>query len=172
MQDRIYLGHLNNYNLLGEFVLHFEKNIFIELKEKEPVFIEIDNRLVPFFIKEFKRKSKNSAIISFDDIITTERLEKVVGNKVFAIDKDQEVEIEEKDFDVTDLVGFTLFDTQKGEIGIVKEVNIYSYNIILAVFKGRKEILVPYAKEIILDIDFDKKSIQAELPEGLLDLYI
>ncbi|HBF88319.1 MAG TPA: 16S rRNA processing protein RimM [Bacteroidales bacterium] len=174
MQDKLYLGQLNNYNLSGEFVLNFEKNIFHELKEKGLIYIEIDNRLVPFFLLSVKRKSRTAAIVKFDDIITPKRLEKLADCKVYIIDSEEEIIQHDNndDFDINSLIGFSLFDIEKGEIGKVKEINIYSYNVILIVFKGRREILVPYADEIIQEIDFDKKTILANLPEGLLDLYL
>jgi ribosomal 30S subunit maturation factor RimM len=43
-------------------------------------------------------------------------------------------------------------------------------NDLLVVVKGKKEILVPFAKPICLKIDLKRKEILVDLPEGLLEL--
>ena len=61
--------------------------------------------------------------------------------------------------------------TKKGEkVGSVKDLWCIKENDLLVVEKGKREILVPFAKPICLKVNLKRKEILVELPEGLSEL--
>ena len=69
-----------------------------------------------------------------------------------------------------DLVGFDFFDQGKLLGKVTSIYNMTSQNIMVVDHAGA-EILVPMSDEIILNMDTTEKSVQADLPEGLIELY-
>ncbi|NBU93642.1 MAG: ribosome maturation factor RimM, partial [Actinobacteria bacterium] len=58
----------------------------------------------------------------------------------------------------------------KSKLGIVREIVQLPGQDLLSVDSMRGEVLIPMVKQIILSIDVDKKVIQINPPEGLLDV--
>jgi 16S rRNA processing protein RimM len=78
---------------------------------------------------------------------------------------------------VSDLIGCRLVDLNAGgaEIGEVADVDRGSSSTELLVVRRRgaragEELLIPFVKEFLVDIDTAKRRIQMRLPEGLLEI--
>ena len=54
-------------------------------------------------------------------------------------------------------------------IGAVSDVQFGAGEAPLLVVKGEREYLVPYAEEFLKRTDFERRRIEMELPEGLLE---
>jgi len=172
MQNKNYLGRINNSNFKGEFVLFFEDNISKELKIGESVIVEIDGKPIPFFIEEYRTKNNKTALIKFDDIISESRIRKLTNAKVYLYRKSSSKRKSIPKENLDKFIGFKLTDQNHGYIGEVKEVVIYSRNIILSVYHNNKEILIPFDEDIVVDIDEENKTMTSILPEGLLEIYL
>ena len=170
-EELIYIGKLTKiYGNNGEFILKIENQDFKDFKIKEPIFIEINNRSVPFFIKEYSFKGNSSVLILFDDIVTENRTLLLLNRKVFISSvKKTKKKIA---FDIYSLIGFTLFDNNSEQLGEIISVENYNSNIVLEVKYKKKKILVPFNEDLILDLDIKSKQLYLSIPEGLLDLYI
>lgn len=169
-EEMIYIGKLSKiYGNNGEFILKIENQDFKDFKINEPVFIEINNRQVPFFIKEHCFKGNNSILILFDDIVTENRTKLLLNKKVFisTIKKIKKKII----FDIFSLKGFTLFDNNSVQLGEIISVENYSSNVVLEIKYLKKKILIPFNEELITQIDIKKKQLYLIIPDGLLDLY-
>ena len=79
---------------------------------------------------------------------------------------------EERQFYYHEIVGFTVVDTEKGELGPVSQVLEYPTQAILQVMKDKKEILVPILDQVIQSVDRNKKILTITAPEGLIDMYL
>jgi hypothetical protein len=77
-----------------------------------------------------------------------------------------------KQFYYHEIVGFTVVDTEKGELGAVSEVLEYPTQAILQIMHGKKEILIPILDHVIQNVDRDKKILTITAPEGLIDMYL
>ena len=77
-----------------------------------------------------------------------------------------------KAFYFHEVIGFAVLDKSHGEIGTVQDVYEMPLNALLSVKNGEKEILVPLRDEILLSVDREKKVIEIDAPEGLIDLYL
>ena len=74
------------------------------------------------------------------------------------IRREQAVELPEDTYFITDLLGCIVVDTENFEYGTIKEVIKTPNNDVYWV-KGKKEILVPVLKDIVLEINIENRSI-------------
>jgi 16S rRNA processing protein RimM len=71
---------------------------------------------------------------------------------------------------VSDLVGCEVFDRER-QVGTVKDVQFGAGEApLLVIFKGSKEILIPFAQEFVVGIDIAGKRVEMKLPAGMLEL--
>ena len=76
----------------------------------------------------------------------------------------------EGEFLYTDLIGCAVYEIGSGQsLGTVRAIQDYGSAPLLEV-AGAREILIPLARSICLEIDVAAKIIRAKLPEGLTDL--
>ena len=142
-----------------------------ELEKDEPVFVEIDGIPVPFFIREFRFISDDSAIMQLDEIDSSGEASAFVNCRVFADRKRIQPGVEPQDTGYEELEGFRVIDEQHGDSGTLREIVEYTENIIMVVDFENREILIPFHDSIIRDIDYNKRIIKILAPEGLFDLY-
>lgn len=131
--------------------------------EIEYVFLEIQQKLVPFFIQNCNIKG-NNIYIQFDDILNVPQAEKICGLSMFFPKETIEVNEEEHE-----LIGCELYD---GEMFVGKVIDIIEYPM-HAVFEvetpENKELLVPFAEDLIQEIILQERKIIMNLPNGLLE---
>jgi 16S rRNA processing protein RimM len=71
---------------------------------------------------------------------------------------------------VSDLVGCTLLDHER-EVGVVTDVRFGAGEAPLLVVGAEKsELEIPFAQEFLVRVDLDRKHIEMNLPEGLLEV--
>ena len=136
----------------------------------ESVFLDLNNSLVPFFIKKIQIKGSN-ATVSIEGIDTIAKAEELVKAGLF-LPLTALPALKGKKFYFHELPGFVATDKRFGEIGIVKEVMNFPQQAILSIMRGDNEILIPAKEEFIIEIDRQNKRIELDTPEGLIELYI
>jgi 16S rRNA processing protein RimM len=81
-------------------------------------------------------------------------------------------ELGEKEFYYHEIAGYTVIDTEHGELGPAKDVMERPPQPVLIIKYGYDEILIPLTKDIIQKVDREKKELHVKAPEGLIDLYL
>jgi 16S rRNA processing protein RimM len=169
-EDLILFGLiLKTHGIEGHLVLKLYVLPENELKENEPVFIEIDGIPVPFFIREFRILSEESALLLIDGEYIPVPLTDLINCPVF-VKRNLIGEPRQKDVNYEDLKGFRVVDERHGDQGIVREIVEYSENTLMIVDFEDREILIPFHEDIITYIDFENRLIEILAPEGLLDI--
>lgn len=79
---------------------------------------------------------------------------------------DEEPEMDEDEFLVSDLEGMMVRTVDGIELGVVDEVAAYPAQDILVI----GELMIPLVKQFVKDIDLENEVITVELLEGMLDL--
>ena len=131
--------------------------------------LKINSSLVPFKINSLKNQKINIYRISFDSIDSEIKSEKLRNVEIFC-EKDELFEEDYKTSEIKKLVGYKLIDKNKKHIGeIVNIKHNYQQDLIEVVYIDKK-LLIPYADEIIIQINHNEKVIIMELPNGILDL--
>ena len=153
-EDCFYLGTVaKTHGLKGEVTLKVDADDPSAYLEMKHFFLEINKVLTPFFVEKIKMNG-DKFFIAIQDVKTIEAAQHLVGKQAHEI------------------VGFTVVDTEKGELGPVAEVLEYPTQAILQVMKGKKEILIPILDQVIQNVDRDKKILTITAPEGLIDMYL
>lgn len=136
-------------------------------KELEYIFLEIQHKLVPFFIQSCKSKG-GTTYIQFDDITTIQLAESLCGYTMYI--HTNEITKEEDEGETHELIGYKLYNSST-YIGTITDVFEYSMNVVLSVETDEEqEVLVPLANDLITEIQEDTKRIYMQLPDGVFDL--
>lgn len=160
---------LKTHSFRGQVVVKSDFD-FISNTE-EPIFVDIDNYLVPFFVdnNSIKYLNNDSAIIKFCEIDNEEEVKSLLGKNIFF---PTELLHEEKDdgnpFSL--FIGFKIINEESCEIGIIDDFIDIPNNPLFQIIYKSKEILIPINGIKIIEKRIDDKTLKINLPEGILDL--
>ncbi|MCK5170701.1 MAG: hypothetical protein KAQ75_12550 [Bacteroidales bacterium] len=153
----------------GEIILKFNNDLSEEIQKLESIFIDVDGKLVPFFIENIKVKSSSTVVIKIEDIDSEITSSEFIGND-FYISKPQKKELGLVLVESTDVSGYIVKDQNNKMIGTVVEFIDISKNPLLNVKTKSGEVLIPASDELIIEVDDDQHIILVNIPEGLLDI--
>lgn len=171
IKDCFYIGYISKIKgLKGELQLFFEFEDYREL-EFDVCFVEIDRKLIPFFIEKIKIHDNSTAYLFLEDVDHIDKAQKLAHKKIY-LPLDKMPVRDPDDFRITDLKGYRVWDKNQGEIGDIFEIHEFPQQHVAAVLYKEKEILFPLNDAIISGIDRENKTVEVELPDGLLDLYL
>lgn len=139
--------------------------------KKNPVIIENDGILVPYYIETLRPKGTTSYLVKISGIDTEFEASQFVNKEIYILRKDAQEWLGEDLFDES-FIGYTIIDENTGkEIGIVESIEDSTTNILLIVETKEKEIIyIPLNEEFIISIDEDMQKVYMKLPEGLIDI--
>jgi 16S rRNA processing protein RimM len=168
--DHFLLGSLSKTTgVKGEIIARFNNDVPAKMNKLESVFIEIDGKLVPFFIESFRLKSSNTAIIKFEDVNTESKALEYIGSE-FYLPREFEKYLQKDEDDFISVTGYTVKDQNLKVIGQVLEYMDLSGNPLLLVKTSESEILIPAHDDLIIEVDDDEQCIIIELADGIMDL--
>jgi len=166
--EYFYLGTISKkFSFKGEVVLQINPDLSYFPKNLKSVFVDIQQKRIPFFIEFTKAHKKNNLRIKFEDINTEEDADQLVKREVYVLTS--EIDIDEE-FSLKDLIGFNAYDDQDKLIGVIVGLNTSTPQTLFELTSERGPLLIPLNEDWILEIDHDQQAIYFELPEGLLDL--
>lgn len=170
INECFYVGYITKTKgLKGEVQVYFDFAEYDEI-DYNTLFLEINGKLVPFFVSACKLHSNKTGYFFFEDIDVIEKAEKILKKKIY-LPLDQKPERGDDEFYYTDLKGFIVHDEEHGELGEIKEVLEYPQQFIAVVSYKNTEIMFPLNDDIILEIDDEEGILEVNLPDGLLDIY-
>jgi len=172
LDDYFFLGKITKpHGLDGRVNAWFDVDEPAIYENIEMVFVEIDNNLIPYFIKSLKLLN-NKAIIDFQDVESSQNAE-ILLQKDLYLPATMLPEKTGNSFYFHEISGFELVDELRGKVGKIKTVLDYPNQALFQVFTDKdKEVLIPINDDIIKKIDRKKKQIIVHSPEGLLDIYL
>jgi 16S rRNA processing protein RimM len=156
------------HGLKGSVLANFDVDEPEQYSKLESVFLEINQKLIPFFIEEISISGKK-VILKLEDIDKIDDTESLLKKDIY-LPLEKLPEPDEDELFYQHIIGFKVKDKNLGELGVVE--NIFEragQDLLVMKFEG-KEILIPVDPSIILKADNKKKTLSVDLPEGLLDL--
>lgn len=161
---------LKTHGINGELNATIESDI--ELQNLSCIILDIDGIYVPFFLNNIRPRGAESVLITIDGINDEKDAADLCGLTVYGLKSESNAEgNDENGFYVNDLIGFTLFDENNKKIGVVEDFDDSTANLLLSVRNDSDTTLyVPLADELVVDFDFDNKTLTLNLPEGLLQI--
>jgi 16S rRNA processing protein RimM len=163
------IGYIHKlHGVKGELMVLLTVNL--QSFEHDFLILEIDGIYVPFFIKSKLVKKDHSALLTFEGISSAEKGKRLIGKTIYLPKHAVQIAIAPPQSQIHQLIGYTIIDRIKGEIGIIEAIEDATENILFVVSYQNTELLIPVVEEFIEKIDDRKKAIITQLPIGLLDL--
>ena len=165
------LGYIvKAHGLNGEVKALFDVDIPENYRALESVFVEINKKLIPFFIDKIQFQG-GKAVIKFEDVDSIEQTDDLKGCKLF-LPLDFLPTLGKNQFYYHEIIGFTIVDKTLGRLGKVTTVYTMPNQDLIAMDYKKNEVLIPIKDEIVLTINREKREVSVDLPEGLLDVYL
>ena len=166
-QDCVHLGTITKtHGVDGKLVLITKTNL--EKKDlREPIFIDIDGLLVPFFLLSLDEKRNDQYIIELELVPNLDEAAKLIGHEVYVENIDA---VLTESFDLSSLEGLLIIDQNVGELGACKRIEEISGNYLLIVEIEGEEVMIPFAEDFIVEIFKEENYILLDLPDGLVEL--
>jgi len=170
IDQSFYIGYISKTRgLKGEVQLFFEFDDYADL-DLDVIFLEVNKKLVPYFIDEIKLQKNSTAYATFEDIDHIDKAQVLVRKKMY-LPSEKMPERNPDDFRYSDLIGYLVIDEHEGELGEIVHVQEMPQQFMATVDMDGKELMFPLTDDLILGIDAEELIIEVELPEGLVELY-
>ena len=167
IQDCVLLGTITKtHGVDGKLILNTEFNL--DTKDfREPIFIEFDGLLVPFFLKSADLKRNDQYIVELELVSSMDEATDIVGRTVYLAKDDL---VLQQHFDLSQLEGIVIIDQKLGEIGPCVRIDTIAGNYLLAVDTTNDEVLIPFVEDFIVEFIPEENYILLNLPDGLLEI--
>lgn len=158
------------HGIKGEITLAFDNDIFDKV-DCPYLICSINNILVPFFVKSYRFKGSDTALILFEDVNSETEAKRFNGLSVYFprkyFDENEEVE-----FTLDYFIGFIIIDKELGGIGTITDIDESTINTLFLLKKkgSGDDIIIPASDDFITDIDSEKKILYMDLPSGLVEM--
>ena len=162
---------VKTHGLKGEVTISlngYSVEDLISLQDKYPLFIEFNNRLVPYFIHSISESGKK-AFVKFEDVNTIEEASKLAKRSLY-LQKEARPKAGRGEFYDDEVIHFNVTDEELGPLGSIIEVVQAGPNRLLVLEHDGKEVMIPVNSPFIKRINKSKKLITVSLPEGFLDI--
>lgn len=169
-EDYFSIGYISKTRgLKGELQLYLEVGNPQDYKNMESLFLEINQKPVPFFISKLLIQ-KNIVYIYVEDIDHIDKAKSLVGKGAYVHVKNKPKNTNEDSH--KSLIGFMVEDEQLGELGIINSIQELPSQLIANITYQNKEVLFPLNDQFVTAIDKKSKTIHVDLPDGLIDIYL
>lgn len=169
-EDCYLLGRITKtHGLAGNVVLKLDTDQPEFYEKLDAVFVEINGLLVPFFVEKQQWSKDNSKIISFKNG-NLQMAEQTVSKDVY-LPLSTLPELTGNQFYYHEVIGYEVKDSQNVSFGKISAVNDQTAQHYFILDLNGKEVIVPIIKDWIAAVDRSAKTIEMNLPEGLLEVF-
>ncbi|MFO7889612.1 MAG: ribosome maturation factor RimM [bacterium] len=137
-------------------------------KQCKTVFVEQCDRTGKWFHIESVRFQHKWILLKFSGVNTRDSAEFFRGSLLYVYREDFE-NFAEKGYPLLQINGFIVETLSGRKIGVVEDILVGSFQHVIIVRKGKKEVLIPFVKEFVKQIDIQSKRVFINPIEGLLD---
>lgn len=161
------------HGIKGEISASFDLDI--EPGELRCIFVRMEGIPVPFFINEYRPKGSETWLLTIDGVDSAERASVFVNKPFFGLASEvkeaMRLDADADGFYASDLIGFSITDTELGPLGRIADVNDSTENVLFVVERpDGSETLIPVADEFINEIDTDNLMISTTIPKEIVEL--
>ena len=152
----IEIGRYNKaHGINGEISATFDCDT-MAVGELSALVSPMDGIFVPFFVNGIRPKNNDTLLLKIDGISNETQAKRLVNCPIYALAE----EMPEQDEVYCDFfIGFTITD-----------VDDSTENALFVVENEGKTVYIPISEDFITEIDEQGKTIEMDLPEGILDL--
>ena len=169
-EDCFYLGIIaRKHSYKGEIVIVVDSDEPELYANIDAVFVDYNNKLIPFFVENILLQKGNQLRIKFEDIDSEEEAADILKRDTY-LPLDILPKLEGDKFYYHEVIGFTIEDVNYGKVGIITSINDNTAQALFVIKTETKEILIPLIDEFIKKVDRDNKVVIVETPEGLIQM--
>lgn len=156
------------HGIKGEISFSFDNDIF-DKTDCPYLICLIDGIFVPFFVKEYRFKNSETALVTLDDINTDIKAKRFSGMEVY-FPRKYFKETDEVEYSLDFFKDFKVIDDNLGEIGTIISVDDSTINILfLLTTSDGDDLIIPASEDFITEVDTTDKILYMNLPEGLIE---
>jgi 16S rRNA processing protein RimM len=145
-----------------------ERSFIGNIPHMESVFVEIDDRPVPFFIYDSHYAGADILKMKFTDYDTVDKVSEFKGCRVFLTTGEKVIDNSDEFAEITDYEVYTIENILLGRI---KEIIQNPGQYLLSITSpDNKEILIPLHEDFIVNIDDPGRKLVLKIPEGLTEI--
>ncbi len=172
LDDLFYLGKITKtVGYKGEIAIYMDVDQPDNYFDLKSVVVKTRNSLVPFFFEWLQFRKDHHFKAKFQGVNTEEQAQSIVDSELY-LPLNQLPPLEGNKFYFHEIIEFKVVDIKDGELGKIQRVIDLPTNPLFEVLSDDGvEILVPMNDNVIKKVDRVNRTIEVELPEGLLDLY-
>tara|TARA_R110000737_G_scaffold345455_2_gene374001 strand:- start:16084 stop:16608 length:525 start_codon:yes stop_codon:yes gene_type:complete len=164
-----YIAKLHGFK--GEVSLFLDVTDPARYEKLDAFYVDVNNQLVPFFVKSIKLKNKGFAAVKLEGVETEEKARTLLRKSVY-LPKELLEDLDDLHFYDHEVINFSVVDKNHGAIGKIQDVIDLAANPLLQIVEGKREILVPLLPGLVTKVDRKGKILHIEAPEGLIGLYL
>lgn len=173
MNDYLVIGKIiGPHGVRGEvkvFPLTDDARRFLDLKEA--MLMTHDEKPVSVVRFISTRTMGKNVVCTLDGFRDRDAAQLLSGH-YFAVERAKAVRLPENRYFITDLIGCTVYDDEIGMLGRIREVLQQAGADVLVVEREKKkDLLIPFLKEVVYLVDIIQKEIRVRLPNGLYEVY-
>jgi 16S rRNA processing protein RimM len=152
----------------GAVAVKLEKIFTENIPRMESVFLEIEGKLVPFFISRSEYNGADILKLWFDGYDSNNKISEFIGCRIFLTSGISE---EKRNEDPENLIGYEVFVLGDKLLGSVSEVLTNNGQWLINVKSvTRKNILIPFHEDFIVRLDKRTKTIIMNIPDGITEI--
>jgi len=152
----------------GAVNLKLERNFFENIPQLESVFVEIDERPVPFFIYEYEYSGTDILKLKFTDYDTVDKVSEFKGCRVFLTSV---CDISHTNEDFEEMTGYKVYTDDNILLGHIREIIQNPGQLLLNITSiENREILIPLHEDFIVLLDDEAQKLVLKIPEGLTEI--
>ncbi len=131
------------------------------------IFIKKGNNKKLLNINNLKIK-KNTVILKFEGIENIEKAEMIVGS-FLEVKRSNAIKLPKDTYFIFDIIGLEVYTNENELLGKVENIiSTGSNDVYVVKNKDKQEILIPAIREVIKNIDLEKKRISINMVDGLI----
>ena len=166
-----YLGTIvAKYSFKGELLVKTDSDNIDLYTTLKNLFVEIENRLVPYYVQKCLVHKSSLLRIKLDDISDDMTSSKLLKRKIYLPLKILP-SLKENKFYYHEVIGFNIIDNKLGKVGKILRINDQTSQHLFEVENKEKRIFVPFHDDLLHKIARKNKFIYVNLQDGLMDLF-
>jgi 16S rRNA processing protein RimM len=114
------------------------------------------------------RPFRGGLLVFFEEVPDRDAAEDLRG-ALLEVPSDEVPDPPEGTYYYFQLVGCRVRDAREGALGEVTDVIEDGGGVLLAIDDGRRRVLIPFVRELVREVAIDRRTIELELPEGLVE---
>ena len=149
------------FSFRGQLIVYSNFNSI----SSKTVFVKIDDSYVPFKLVNSSSYKKNLFKFNLFEINDEEKAKNLVNKEIY-IKKDELAKNEDSlDF----LINFNLYNKKVFLGPVISIMSRIGQDLIVVNYKN-KNVLIPFAEQLITNIDKEEQILEMDLPNGLLQI--